>query len=34
MRRPLIIEPGGVVLLLAGWLALLALAFGLGLRFA
>jgi hypothetical protein len=34
MRRPLIIQPGGLLLLLAGWLALLAIAFRLGLRVA
>ena len=34
MRRPMIIQPGGLVLLLAGWVTLLALAFLLGLHVA
>jgi hypothetical protein len=34
MKRPVIVQPGALLSLFLGWLALLALAFTLGLRVA
>ncbi len=34
MKRPIVIQPGGLLALFVGWVALLAGAFALGLRLA